>query len=456
MNMNEMTGTNAAPYSTRTPRDDRIDIHDHARKLRNELARLSRDDVLLPQQRTTILRFIADARTGRLHRRGSGRRMSDGRCLKMITTLRRFALAVPTPFEDMTVDQIQSFILGVEDGQVRKLILINGTDRYTPDSVLDFKKILRRFFGWLVGERSLRYEELVGWFDLRETRPELRTFGLEAAQQLARSIGVPQGQALVLAAFDGGFRAGELFNLRLRDITFAPDAEGRATCLARIRVSKTKPRTISLPIATEAVRFWVERHPGGGPIRADGTIEAQHPEATLLTWSYHYCRKLLRMHGRSELQEDRMYIHRFRHASATFYARFLNSYQLCGRYGWAMGSKAVQRYIDHSGVLAQDTASIIRKSLATDTSGHHGGLIPQSIADVCPSMSFSVAHELAPIPPSSRAANQHPEARHSAASRSTVTPHRAASGTLTLHQEVDMHERTNAMEDVQATEDPRP
>jgi hypothetical protein len=48
-------------------------------------------------------------------------------------------------------------------------------------------------------------------------------FGLEAAQRLARRIGLPQGQALVLGLFDGGFRAGELFNLRLGDLRFAPD-----------------------------------------------------------------------------------------------------------------------------------------------------------------------------------------------------------------------------------------
>jgi integrase len=342
---------------------ERIDIHQISMKIRRELLRLTNDTELLPPQRAALLRFISDARTGRLHRRGAGRRLSDGRCLKIITTLRRFAVAVRVPFEAVTPEQMQEFVLGVEDGTVHKLIRLLDNERYSPDSVLDFKKILRRFYAWLVGENSARFQDLVGWFDMREVRPELKTFGLDAAQRLARAVGVPQGQALIWAAFDGGFRAGELFNLRLRDITFVPDALGRPTCLARIRVSKTLPRTISLPIATDAIRFWIERHPQGGPVGADGIVRAKDPEAQLITWSYHYCRKILHQTAKVELPGDRMYFHRFRHASATMYARHLNAYQLCARYGWAMGSKAVQRYIDHSGVLAQDTAVVIRKAL---------------------------------------------------------------------------------------------
>ncbi|MCC6229954.1 MAG: site-specific integrase [Phycisphaerales bacterium] len=358
---------------------ERIDIHDHSTKLHRELERLAADAVLLPGQRRDLLRFVSDARVGRLPRgkggRAGSRRMSEGRCLKLIYTIRRFALAVPVEFEAVTVEQMQDFVLGIEDGRVRKLTRLGDSDTYTPDTVLDFKKILRRFYGWLLGPSSAKLTDLTGWFDLRETRPELKAITLDAVQRLARAIGTPQGQALVLGAFDGGFRAGELFNVRLKDVTFAPDAEGQSTCMVRIRVSKTLPRTISLPIATEAIKFWVERHPNGGEVRSDGSIAARDPEAPLLTWSYHYCRRVLLSSGRQELGERRLYIHRLRHASATWYARHLTPYQLCARYGWAMGSKAVQRYVDASGVLAQDTATIARRALS-----EHVGSFAQAAA----------------------------------------------------------------------------
>ncbi len=68
--------------------------------------------------------------------------------------------------------------------------------------------------------------------------------------------------------------------------------------------------------------------------------------------------------GRVELNDDHVHPHRFRHASATFYAKHLTEYQLKARFGWAMGSSIPQRYVDHSGVLAEDTASVIRREQA--------------------------------------------------------------------------------------------
>lgn len=341
---------------------DRIDIHRVSGRLATELQRIPNDPAFLPEQRRVLLRYIADARTGRLPGKRLGRRLADGRCLKLIVTLRRFALYIKVPFDDVTVEQMQGFILGLETGTVTKLIALGDSDRYSPDTIVDFKKIIRRFYRWLWGE-CFRYQDLTYWFDIREQTPELKTFGQEAAQRLARRLGTPQSQALVMALFDGGFRAGEFFNVRLSDLRFAPDADGTETCFVRIRVSKTKPRTISLPLATDAVRFWVERHPQGGPIKTDGTIDAKDPRAQIITWTYAYCRKLLHGAGKSELGE-RLYFHRFRHSSATFYARFLTEYQMCARYGWAIGSRSVRRYIEVSAVLAEDTASVVRRSLA--------------------------------------------------------------------------------------------
>lgn len=147
------------------------------------------------------------------------------------------------------------------------------------------------------------------------------------------------------------------------------------TCFARVRVSKTKPRTISLPLATDAIRFWVERHPRGGPIGTDGKIQAKDPDAQLFQWTYAYCRKVLREAGKAELGE-RLYFHRFRHASATLYARHLTEYQMCARYGWMMGSRAVRRYVEASGVLAEDTASILRRTLVDPQRTAPPALVP--------------------------------------------------------------------------------
>jgi integrase len=336
-----------------------IDIHQHQRKLEHELRVLAEDQRIHPANRENLARFVHDARIGRTIEKGARRRLSLARCRKLLVTLKTFALYVQKPLTDVTVADMERFILGIEDGVVDKRSRIRGSKKYSPATVLDFKKILRKWSRWQYPHDESRVKDLTGWFDTRDWAPELKTFGIEDAKRMAQAVQNPQGRALVLALFDGGFRAGELLNVRLSDIEFRADGANEPICYVRIRVSKTKPRTISLPIAGEAVRFWVERHPAGGPVGPDGRIQARDLNAPLLTWTYHYCRKVIAAVGRAELGQN-VYFHRYRHASATWWARRLNTYQLTARFGWSMGSRAVQRYVDHSGVLAEDVARLVR------------------------------------------------------------------------------------------------
>lgn len=294
------------------------------------------------------------------------KRISEGRCLKLIYNLRRFGMEVPVPFEEIKPEHVEHFVLGIEDGSIRKLRPINGTWEYTPDTITDYKKVIRRFLGWLIGRDTARFHELTGWIDTSCEDPELKTFGLDDAKRLAVASGSTEGRALIMLMFDGGFRPTELLNVRLDDIRFQPDDQGHDTLFVRIRYSKTKPRTISLPLATDAVRQWVLRHPCGGAVNTQGLVEARDRSAMLVRLPYSGIRKMLTRLGKTELSE-RLYPYRFRHASATFYASHLTEYQMCARYGWVMGSKAVRRYVDHSGVLAVDTASIVRANLASGT-----------------------------------------------------------------------------------------
>jgi len=340
---------------------NRIDIHDYTRKLQRDLAALGRDERLLPEQRSAIARYISDARIGyeSKHRRRRGRRpVSEGRCLKTMWHLRRFAVEVPAPFEQVTVGQMEGFIDGLEQGAVTKHGYRGAGEPYSQETIRDFKAIIRRFYKWLIGEDVAKYEELVGWFNMRCDPPELETFTLEDSQKMARTQG-PQGRALIMLLFDGGFRPTELFNVRLYDLHLDRDEFGQRVLMVRIRHSKTKPRTIALPLATEDAVFWIERHPDGGTFNDWGRIEAQDPNATLIRWSYHYSRKVLHRLGQEELGQ-RLYFYRFRHASATFYARHLTKFQMCARYGWVMGSKAIRRYVDASGVLARSATDAIR------------------------------------------------------------------------------------------------
>jgi len=333
-----------------------IDIYNHGEGLQHDLETLAGDTRLSTTNRRLIGDYVRAARAGRITPQSGGRRrLTPARCRKILTTLKRFALFVQAPLDELTPEQMERFILGIEDGTVRKLIPVRGSDRYTPASCRTFKLIIRGFLRHTHPGQSERLEQLCGWFDMRDVNPEVSVFGLEEARRMATRASSMEATAFIWLLFDSGARIGEALNIRLSDLEFRP-VEGRgAVCFVRIRISKTRPRTISLPYASEAIRFWVERHPKGGPVGADGHINAAEPSAPLIAWSYSACLSLVRKLGTLELGR-RIHPHQFRAASATHFARYLTSYELAARYGWTMGSRSIQRYLDRSGLMAEDIA----------------------------------------------------------------------------------------------------
>ncbi|MEL6498370.1 MAG: hypothetical protein AAFZ67_08525 [Planctomycetota bacterium] len=343
---------------------DKIDIHNYTGKLQRELKRLVTDQSLRKDHRQDIYDFVIGVRSKRSRLRRI--RVSDGRCLKLIWHLRRFAMEVPVGFREIELEHMDRFVVGLENGTVQTIATAGGPRPYAGDTVTDFQKIIRQFYGWLIGESTQRYEELTGWFDTSDRAPELNAFSLNDARRMARAIGSPQGAALVMTLFDGGFRPTELFNVRLKDVEVTRDPDGEPLVWIRVRHSKTKPRKVSLAIASDEAMFWLERHPSGVEIRAGSEVVFHDPDALFIQWNYRYALRKLRDVGRQELRE-RVYPYRFRHASASFYATHLTEYQMCARYGWVMGSTAVRRYIDANVLLQADTAHHVRSAIATPT-----------------------------------------------------------------------------------------
>ena len=135
-------------------------------------------------------------------------------------------------------------------------------------------------------------------------------------------------------------------NIRIGDLT-KKNEEGRSYYQIRIKHSKTKPRTISVPICTKAMDTWLVAHP-----------DKDNPQAQLFPVTYDGVRVFLQRLGVSLLKK-KVYPHLFRHSSATYYCNRLNQYQLCYRYGWSMTSKQPQRYIDREGINEEKTAETV-------------------------------------------------------------------------------------------------
>ena len=132
-----------------------------------------------------------------------------------------------------------------------------------------------------------------------------------------------------MVLFDSGARAEELLNVRLkREHVFWK--EDLNCYMIRLEYSKTKPRTISLPLSTSYMTSWLEVHPA-----------KDNPQAQLFPMTYPAMKMVVSRLGRRALGK-RVTPHMLRHSSATFYANKLkNPYKLCYRYGWTMASEMV-------------------------------------------------------------------------------------------------------------------
>jgi len=106
--------------------------------------------------------------------------------------------------------------------------------------------------------------------------------------------------------------------------------------LVDIKVSKTLPRRISVPLCTSYLTKWLQSHPFGAP------------DDYLFPIRYDAARKVIKEMSLESLG-FKITPHDLRHSSATYYCKKIdNPYKFCYRYGWKFGSKEANRYIDRN------------------------------------------------------------------------------------------------------------
>ena len=140
--------------------------------------------------------------------------------------------------------------------------------------------------------------------------------------------------------YDSGARIEEFYNIKKSDLI-----RENGIYKVRIRISKTRPRTINLPLYPKIIEEYLE-------------FNNFKEDDFLCMMNYGTLRKHLNRIGKQFLKRS-ISPHTFRHGSATYYANHLNRYQLSYRYGWSASSKMPDRYIDLNGLIDDETATKI-------------------------------------------------------------------------------------------------
>lgn len=215
----------------------------------------------------------------------------------------------------------------------------------------DIKKAIRKFWKWKDGENRT-YPKLVEWIETYVPVTEIPAVSRVELDRMIACCANFRDKAVLMVLFDSGARVEELLNVRLKqEHVFWKDSIG--CYMIRLEYSKTKPRTISLPLSTEAIRLWLDEHP-----------DRENPQSQLFPLTYANLKRIVRRAGEKGIRR-RVTPHMLRHSSATYYAnRLKNPYKLCYRYGWTMASKEVNRYLDREGILEEETAQLVQTDQA--------------------------------------------------------------------------------------------
>jgi integrase len=321
------------------------DIHNRSQAYETAYKKLEMDQEIIIENKEYIFKFIRDCRLGKTLRNRQKKSIGIARCLKYIQILKRLSLWLDKPFNDVSQYDMESLIESLENDKYTYQIksksgIVLKTGKYAHATKLDYKITLKKFYKWLLGN-NVHYPELVDWIETYDIVKEIPALSRDEVEKMAQASKI-RDRAIIMLLFDSGARAEEFLNIKLCDLTKIDD-------IYKVRIvhSKTKPRTIHLPICSKYLDLWLQEY----------NFESEQDYLFPLT--YDGLRMML--HRISKIIGNKTVTpHVLRHSSATYYASHLKHFQLCYRYGWTMSSDMPNRYLDREGMLEEETSLIIK------------------------------------------------------------------------------------------------
>ena len=304
-------------------RGEKIDIHDHEKRLKSVVRRLARS--LSKHNFEILVRFYRHLRTEGL---------SIPRIKKYLETLGRVAKMLGKHFDEATREDIENVVYRIE------------TSDYSPYTKHDYKVVIKRFYKWLKGGDK-EYPPEVSWIKTTmKMRDELLPEDLlteEDVMKLVNAVDHPRDKAFIITLYETAARIGEIASLRIRDIQFR-----ERYAVVMIRHSKTGPRRIIVVAAAPYLLTWIQHHPHkdnpDAPLWVNiGTVNKYKPA------KYSTLAKILKTAAEKAGFKRRIHPHIFRHSRATFLAKHLTEAQMCKALGWRQGSRMPSIYVHLSG-----------------------------------------------------------------------------------------------------------
>lgn len=304
----------------------KLDIHELDKRL-GRLVDQTNSSNMSQEQKKRIERFILEARMGK----NSKKRVGNARLCANLSSFLRLNEYFKKDFNKLTEQEVEKFQRDLDRDKIKRK---NG-NLYKSSTKDELIRGLKRYTKWSMSEED--YKKKVMWIKQYEEVAEVPAINKKDAEKLANAATNLRDKALIIFLFDSGCRIEEALNLKIKQIEKRTKENKDDFYIVDIKVSKTLPRKISVPIATPFLTKWLAEHPA-----------ITDKEAYLFPVKYDAVRMML-----SRLSKESICVHVtphiLRHSSASFYCKKINNpYKFCYRYGWTIGSNMAKRYIDRN------------------------------------------------------------------------------------------------------------
>jgi site-specific recombinase XerD len=339
-----------------------IDVNHRQRAYERARERFLTDDRISEHNKALVQRYLRDCALGKTVLGRAKKRIGPGRLSGNIHNLTTFILAVNKNLDEVVMEDMEEFILALQEDRIRSRgRVISGWKKFSPrEGPLSpstkhiLKASIRKFYKWLKADNK-SFPPLVAWFDMQRPRTVKPALTALEVEQLVDQASSTLQKAVVQVLFDSGFRIEEFLNVRLchvRLVNYDPRDMTKECFFLRTPYSKTRPRTIPLPMPQSAkwLQYWLAVHPLKPRLRSDGMLAAADMTMPLFPLTANAVRHIIRRLGHRVL-DKRVHPHMLRHSSIRYYRGLgLTPQELSARYGWELNSDMVREYDDIDGI----------------------------------------------------------------------------------------------------------
>lgn len=234
---------------------EKKDIHNVEQQYDQALAAIRKSRKITEEDKKRIEQFADDCFIGKYSRK----KVEKSRMRRYLQSLSWLSNHIQKPFLSITENDAEKLYRDLQDDKIKKA---DGRT-YTPNTKNEFIKTIKKFGKWVYKDKPEKYQKFFGWMHTFEEQQEIPALSKEEIDKLAKTS-TTRDAALLMFMFDTGARAEELLNIRIEDLR--EDQIGKDIFFkVRIRfgTTKTKARTITIPLATPFIKNWLSIHPQG-------------------------------------------------------------------------------------------------------------------------------------------------------------------------------------------------